>query len=92
MSKRCQRCAVSSSTMRLSENDALSSVRLTLTTCATSLRGLATSGNWMRYSSKSTDASIAVDRDGDVLDILVQGRRDKEAAKKFFRKLLKGSR
>ena len=31
----------------------------------------------------------AVDQDGDVLDILVQGRRDKKAAKKFFRKLLK---
>jgi transposase-like protein len=34
----------------------------------------------------------AVDQDGDVLDILVQSRRDKKAAKKFFRKLLKGSR
>src|SRR5467141_2430153 len=32
----------------------------------------------------------AVDQDGDVLDILVQSRRDKRAAKKFFRKLLKG--
>ena len=32
----------------------------------------------------------AVDQDGDVLDILVQTRRDKNAAKKFFRKLLKG--
>jgi transposase-like protein len=29
-----------------------------------------------------------VDQDGDVLDILVQSRRDKKAAKKFFRKLL----
>jgi hypothetical protein len=34
----------------------------------------------------------AVDQDGDVLDILVQSRRDKNAAKKFFRKLLKGLR
>jgi putative transposase len=34
----------------------------------------------------------AVDQDGDVLDILVQTRRDKRAAKKFFRKLLKGQR
>src|SRR6267142_3935744 len=33
----------------------------------------------------------AVDQDGDVLDILVQSRR-KKAAKKFFRKLLKGLR
>ncbi len=32
----------------------------------------------------------AVDQDGHVLDILVQKRRDKRAAKKFFRKLLKG--
>jgi putative transposase len=31
-----------------------------------------------------------VDQDGDVLDILVQRRRDKKAAKTFFRKLLKG--
>ena len=34
----------------------------------------------------------AVDQDGDVLDILVQSRRDKKAAKKFFRQLLKGLR
>jgi len=32
----------------------------------------------------------AVDQDGNVLDILVQSRRDARAAKKFFRKLLKG--
>ena len=31
----------------------------------------------------------AVDQNGDVLDILVQSRRDKKAAKRFFRKLLK---
>jgi putative transposase len=34
----------------------------------------------------------AVDQDGDVLDILVQTKRDKTAATKFFRKLLKGLR
>src|SRR5207247_9284145 len=33
-----------------------------------------------------------VDQDGDVLDIMVQSRRDKKAAKEFFRKLLKGLR
>src|SRR5262245_11498965 len=33
----------------------------------------------------------AVDQDGHILDILVQRRRDKHAAKKFFRKLLKGA-
>jgi putative transposase len=32
----------------------------------------------------------AVDQDGHILDILVQRRRDKHAAKTFFRKLLKG--
>jgi putative transposase len=32
----------------------------------------------------------AVDQDGEVLDILVQRRRDGQAAKRFFRKLLKG--
>jgi putative transposase len=32
----------------------------------------------------------AVDQDGAVLDILVQRRRNKNAARKFFRKLLKG--
>jgi putative transposase len=32
----------------------------------------------------------AVDQDGNVLDILVHPRCDKKAAKKFFRKLLKG--
>ena len=32
----------------------------------------------------------AVDQNGNVLDILVQGKRDKKAAKKFFKKLLKG--
>jgi hypothetical protein len=30
-----------------------------------------------------------VDQDGEVLDVLVQSRRNKRAAKKFFRKLLK---
>jgi putative transposase len=32
----------------------------------------------------------AVDQDDHILDILVQSRRNKQAAKKFFRKLLKG--
>jgi putative transposase len=32
----------------------------------------------------------AVDQDGNVLDLLGQPRRDKQAAKKFFHKLLKG--
>ena len=32
----------------------------------------------------------AVDQDGDVIDILVQSRRDRRAAARFFRKLSKG--
>jgi putative transposase len=32
----------------------------------------------------------AVDQDGDVIDILIQSRRDRRAAKRFFRKLLRG--
>ena len=32
----------------------------------------------------------AVDEDGDVIDILVQSRRNQRAAARFFRKLLKG--
>ncbi len=32
----------------------------------------------------------AVDQDGDVIDILVQSRRNRHAARRFFRKLLKG--
>ena len=32
----------------------------------------------------------AVDQDGDVLDILVQPRRDRKAAARFFRRILKG--
>ncbi len=31
----------------------------------------------------------AVDQNGNVLDLLVQSRRNKKAAKRFFRKLLK---
>ncbi len=32
----------------------------------------------------------AVDQDGDVIDILLQPRRDRRAAERFFRKLLQG--
>ncbi len=32
----------------------------------------------------------AVDQDGDVIDLLLQPRRDRRAAERFFRKLLKG--
>ena len=34
----------------------------------------------------------AVDQDGDLIDILVQPRRDGRAARRFFRRLLKSQR
>ena len=44
----------------------------------------------MRINGATHDLWRAVDQQGAVLDILVQSRRNKRAAKKFFRKLLKG--
>jgi len=40
--------------------------------------------------AQKEDREEGVDQDDNVLDILVQSRRNKHAAKKFFRKLLKG--
>ena len=53
-----------------------------------------TRGTWTRSSSRS-EANVNISgapltKDGDVIDILVQPRRDRKAAKRFFRKLLKG--
>jgi putative transposase len=45
---------------------------------------------FLTVSGKRHDLWRAVDQDGHILDILVQRRRDKKAAKTFFRKLLKG--
>ena len=45
---------------------------------------------FLRINGKLQYLWRAVDQDGEVLDILVQPRRNKQAAKKFFRKLLKG--
>ena len=45
---------------------------------------------FLRINGKLQYLWRAVDQDGEVLDILVQSRRDKKAAKKCFRKLLKG--
>jgi len=47
---------------------------------------------FLKINGRMHFLSRAVDQDGDVLDILVQTSRDKKAAKKFFRKLLKGLR
>jgi len=45
---------------------------------------------FLKINGKTSYLWRAVDQDGNVLDILVQSRRNKGAAKKFFRKLLKG--
>src|SRR5262245_6647648 len=45
---------------------------------------------FLTINSKRHALWRAVDQDDNVLDILVQSRRNKQAAKKFFRKLLKG--
>ncbi len=92
MLKRCWRCAVSLSAMRRSENGASSSARVMLTTCDENLRP---GDQWhldevfLKINGHVHYLWRAVDQDGDVLDILVQSKGDKRAAKKFFRKLLK---
>jgi putative transposase len=45
---------------------------------------------FLKINGKTSYLWRAVDQHGNVLDILVQRRRNKAAAKKFFRKLLKG--
>jgi putative transposase len=45
---------------------------------------------FIKINGKDNYLWRAVDQDGNVLDILVQSRRNKKAAKRFFRKLLKG--
>ena len=45
---------------------------------------------FLKINGKTQYLCQAVDQDGTVLDILVQSRRNKRAALKFFRKLLKG--
>src|SRR5947207_1141774 len=55
---------------------------------------LAIFGTWTKYSFESmANNSIsrgAVDQDGDVIDNLVQPRRDQRAAERFFRRRLCG--
>ena len=51
---------------------------------------LATRQVFLKINGQTHYLWRAVDQDGNVLDILVQSRRNKAAAKKFFRKLLKG--
>ena len=47
---------------------------------------------YLRLNGKRYYLWRAVDQDGYVLEVLVQPQRDKRAAKRFFRKLLKGLR
>src|ERR1700692_4560347 len=62
--------------------------------CAVVALAAGSSGIWTRVfltiRGKQHYLWRAVDQDGNVLDILVQSRRNKKAAKRFFRKLLKG--
>ena len=44
---------------------------------------------FLKIGGKTQYLFRAVDQDGEVIDILLQSRRDKKAAKRFFRKLLK---
>ena len=45
---------------------------------------------FIRMGGKQRCLWRAIDQDGHVLDILVQSRRNTKAAKRFFRKLLRG--
>ncbi len=47
---------------------------------------------FIKINGKTHHLWRAVDQDGNVLDILVQSRRNAKAATRFFRKLLKGLR
>ena len=85
------------SAMRPCGAGARNSARRLPATCATAGHGPGTSGTSMRSSSSSSenrgvqhDLWRAVDQDGVVLDILVQDQRDFNAARRFFRRLLKG--
>ena len=73
-----------------------SSGRLTPTSCAVDAPAPATNATSTRSSSKINGKIHylwrAVDQHSNVLDILVQPRRDAKAATKFFRRLLKGLR
>ena len=71
-------------------------VRLMPTVCAANLLGRGDQWHldevFLKINGRLHYLWRAVDQDGDLLDILVQSRRDKKAAKKFCRKLLKGLR
>ena len=65
------------------------------TSCAVVVGGRATNGTdavFVQINGAQRYLWRAVDQHGNVLDILVQSRRNAVAAKKFFRRLLKGLR
>jgi putative transposase len=58
--------------------------------CGVAVLRVETRGIFLTINGKRSYLWRAVDQDGNVLDILVQSRRNTKAAKRFFRKLLKG--
>ena len=84
------------SAMRRSGAGVPSSGRPTPISCAVAGPAPATNGTSTRSSSKINGKIHylwrAVDQHGNILDILVQSRRNATAAKRFFRRLLKGLR
>jgi hypothetical protein len=74
--------------MRLSENGAVSSVRLTPTACAADLLG--PGDRWhldevfLKINGRLHYLWRAVDQDGDGLDIMVQSHRDKEGSQEIL--------
>jgi IS1 family transposase len=83
--------AESLSLMKRFESGAESSVRAMLEICQGRL-----GDSWhldevfVRINGRQHYLWRAVDQDGDVIDILVQPRRDQRAAERFFRRLLRG--
>jgi putative transposase len=47
---------------------------------------------YLKINGKCQYLWRAVDQEGQVLDILVQPKRDKAAAERFFKKVLRGTR
>jgi putative transposase len=46
---------------------------------------------FLKFNDRINYLWRAVDQEGNVLNIMVQSKKDKKAARKFFRKLLKGT-
>ena len=87
--------AAFSSPTRRCDVGARNSVRVSPTACAVTGRGQGISQVhldevFVRIQGVQHYLWRAVDQNGVVLDILVQARRDANAAKRFFRRLLKG--